>query len=188
MPLSNCSGFSIWTSVCPPFRIPRIVFQLTLCSFNVAFAPLLLERKAEKIHKTMVQDAEKGQHRHIRTVFQSDDRHWKRIFAKSLIRPFALFSCEPILQLLGVYMAFIYGLLYREYRHNIHSFPIIIFYSVPHHDTYYIWSNIPAKAGYCRFALLCTWLGSEHCVATKCSSTRQDIRPFQKQEWRYWTT
>ena len=114
MPLSKCSGFSIWTSVCPPFRIPRIVLQLTPCGFNVAFAPLLLERKAEKIRETMVQDVEKGQHGHIRTIFQSDDRHWKRIFAKSLIRPFALFYYEPIVQLLGVYMAFIYGLLYRE--------------------------------------------------------------------------
>lgn len=57
-------------------------------------------------------DPEKAQYRHIRTPFQSDDRHWKRIFAKALIRPFALFVREPIVQLLGIYMAFIYGILY----------------------------------------------------------------------------
>lgn len=34
--------------------------------------------------------------------------------AKSLIRPFALFAREPIIQLLGVYMAYLYGLMYRE--------------------------------------------------------------------------
>lgn len=75
-----------------------------------SFAPLLLERKADKIRKTM--DAEKGLHRNIRTVFQSDERHWKRIFAKALVRPFALFAYEPIVQLLGVYMAFVYGVMY----------------------------------------------------------------------------
>ena len=34
---------------------------------------------------------------------------------KALVRPFALFVREPIVQLLGIYMAFIYGTLYREY-------------------------------------------------------------------------
>ncbi|KAK7689627.1 hypothetical protein QCA50_007420 [Cerrena zonata] len=73
------------------------------------FAPILLERKAVRMRKSM--DAEKGS-RQIRTVFYNDDRHWKKIFAKALTRPFALFIREPIIQLLGVYMAFIYGLLY----------------------------------------------------------------------------
>lgn len=33
---------------------------------------------------------------------------------KALIRPFALFTQEPIIQLLGIYMAYLYGTLYRE--------------------------------------------------------------------------
>lgn len=37
---------------------------------------------------------------------------WKHIFSKALIRPFRLFAQEPIIQLLGVYMAFIYGIFY----------------------------------------------------------------------------
>jgi len=57
-------------------------------------------------------DTEKTQHKHVRTVFQSDDRHWKKIMSKALVRPFALFVHEPIVQLLGVYMAFVYGLIY----------------------------------------------------------------------------
>ena len=32
---------------------------------------------------------------------------------KSLVRPFELFAQEPIIQLLGVYMAYLYGILYR---------------------------------------------------------------------------
>lgn len=32
-----------------------------------------------------------------------------------MVRPFALFIQEPIIQLLGIYMAYLYGTLYREY-------------------------------------------------------------------------
>ena len=40
---------------------------------------------------------------------------WKAILIKALVRPFKLFICEPIVQLLGVYMAFVYGLLYSTH-------------------------------------------------------------------------
>ncbi|GLB40865.1 putative mfs polyamine transporter [Lyophyllum shimeji] len=76
------------------------------------FAPLLLERKAEKIRKTM--DVEKGEKKAVRTIFEAKgvERSWPHIFRKALTRPFLLFWHEQIMQLLGVYMAFIYGLLY----------------------------------------------------------------------------
>lgn len=38
---------------------------------------------------------------------------WKHIFRKALTRPFAIFAHEPIIQVLGVYMAFVYGVFYR---------------------------------------------------------------------------
>ena len=37
---------------------------------------------------------------------------WKNIFIKASTRPFQLFAQEPIIQILGIYMAFIYGLFY----------------------------------------------------------------------------
>lgn len=77
---------------------------------RTAFAPILLERKANKIRKTM--DPEKGSVRDVRTIYDGADRHWRVIVAKALIRPFALFVREPIIQLLGIYMAFIYGTMY----------------------------------------------------------------------------
>ncbi|PCH40176.1 MFS polyamine transporter [Wolfiporia cocos MD-104 SS10] len=83
---------------------------LGLFFLRETFAPFLLERKAERIRKSM--DPEKAQNREVRTVFDSADRHWKQIFSKALVRPFKLFFREPIIQLLGVYMAFIYGTLY----------------------------------------------------------------------------
>ncbi|KAG1825124.1 MFS polyamine transporter [Suillus variegatus] len=69
-----------------------------------------LERKAERIRRSM--DAEKAPYREIRTVFEGQDRSWQAIMAKSLSRPFVLFAHEPIVQLLGVYMAYLYGTLY----------------------------------------------------------------------------
>jgi hypothetical protein len=81
----------------------------------------------------MSMDSEKGVAKQARTVFETEDRQyglsfflrssvlltlcvfnsWKKIVSKALIRPFALFCQEPIVPLLGLYMAFIYGLLYR---------------------------------------------------------------------------
>lgn len=40
---------------------------------------------------------------------------------KSLVRPFALFVQEPIIQLLGAYMAYLYGLMYREWSISARS-------------------------------------------------------------------
>ncbi|ETW85069.1 major facilitator superfamily [Heterobasidion irregulare TC 32-1] len=74
------------------------------------YAPVLLERKAQRIRKSMT--PEKAESVVVRTVFQGADRHWRTILAKALVRPFALFVSEPIVQLLGVYMAFVYGLIY----------------------------------------------------------------------------
>jgi len=72
------------------------------------YAPVLLERKAATIRKSM--DEEKASAVVIST--DATDRHWKAIFSKALVRPFKLFIYEPIVQLLGLYMAFLYGLLY----------------------------------------------------------------------------
>ncbi|KAI0002444.1 MFS polyamine transporter [Russula compacta] len=74
------------------------------------YAPILLERKAAAIRKTM--DEEKASGVTIRISTDTTDRRWKAVFSKALIRPFRLFIYEPIVQLLGLYMAFVYGLLY----------------------------------------------------------------------------
>ncbi|KAK0451312.1 MFS polyamine transporter [Desarmillaria tabescens] len=77
---------------------------------KLCFAPILLEWKAEKIRTGM--DPEKGQ-RNVRTVFdKSGIRSWQHIFGKALVRPFTLFVREPIVQIVALYMAFIYGVFY----------------------------------------------------------------------------
>ena len=51
---------------------------------------------------------------------------WKVIFSKALLRPFKLFIYEPIMQLLGLYLAFIYGVLYRT---HLESLPYMLSYT-----------------------------------------------------------
>ncbi|KAK0199634.1 MFS polyamine transporter [Desarmillaria ectypa] len=83
---------------------------LGLVFLRESFAPVLLERKAERIRKGM--DPEKGR-RNVRTVFdKSGIRSWQHIFGKTFVRPFALFVREPIVQIVALYMAFIYGVFY----------------------------------------------------------------------------
>ncbi|KAI0964038.1 hypothetical protein AcW1_000955 [Taiwanofungus camphoratus] len=101
---------STWRWVFRATTITACVVQFFgLFLLRETFAPLLLERKAKTIQKQM--DAEKGD-RPVRTVFQTEDRHWRQLFARSLFRPFALFVQEPIIQLFGLYMAFVYGITY----------------------------------------------------------------------------
>lgn len=40
---------------------------------------------------------------------------WKEFLLRALCRPFVLFAQEPIIQLFGVYLAFVYGTVYRKY-------------------------------------------------------------------------
>ncbi|KAI0751877.1 MFS polyamine transporter [Daedaleopsis nitida] len=74
------------------------------------YPPVLLERKARVIRASM--NPEKGQPCEVRTIFDGPNREWKNIVKKALVRPFMLFTCEPIIQLLGAYMALVYGTLY----------------------------------------------------------------------------
>ncbi|KAJ3719190.1 MFS polyamine transporter [Lentinula raphanica] len=76
------------------------------------FAPVLLERKAQKLAQSARTDAEKGTGKVFTTIYENESRSWKYIIQTALIRPFVMFVREPILQLLGVYMAFIYGIFY----------------------------------------------------------------------------
>ncbi|KAG2049912.1 hypothetical protein BDR06DRAFT_1023546 [Suillus hirtellus] len=91
----------------PDRRIPHSMSSTP----QETYEPILLERKADRICGSM--DAEKVAQRAVCTFF-GQDRSWQTIMTKSLSRPFVLFVHEPIVQLLGIYMAYLYGLLYRK--------------------------------------------------------------------------
>ena len=121
------------------FFLKRVCQSVSHCitptiNRGTAYPPVLLARKAKSIMKGL--DAEKGPIIIVRTVYESEDRQyvpnselrshsllthhssWKKIFGNALIRPFFLFARESIVQLLGLYMAFIYGLLYCAFYHS----------------------------------------------------------------------
>lgn len=103
--------YSTWRWVFWSTCIVDAAIQIVgLFGLQETYAPLLLERKAERIRKSM--DAEKAPYREIRTVFEGQDRSWQALMTKSLSRPFILFVHEPIVQLLAVYMSYLYGTLY----------------------------------------------------------------------------
>ncbi|KAF4609509.1 hypothetical protein D9613_012296 [Agrocybe pediades] len=111
-----CAGWiaarSTWRWVFWSTSIVDVVIQISgLFFLRETYAPYLLEQKANTIRKNL--DAEKGTFKHVRTIYESsDDRSWQTIMSKALIRPFKLFATEPIAQIMGVYMAFVYGLFY----------------------------------------------------------------------------
>ncbi|KAJ7675614.1 MFS polyamine transporter [Mycena polygramma] len=80
-----------------------------------SYAPLLLQRKAMRIRKSLLADlkTEPGLSiPEVRSKFGGEDRSWQYHLRTAAVRPFQLLVSEPILQVLGLYMAFIYGTLY----------------------------------------------------------------------------
>ncbi|KAA1478673.1 MFS polyamine transporter [Dentipellis sp. KUC8613] len=86
------------------------VQAMGLLFLKETYGPVLLERKAATIRASL--SAEKRTHTRVRTVFESDDRNGRAILQRALTRPFAMFAREPILDLISIYTAFLYGLLY----------------------------------------------------------------------------
>ncbi|KAF8178937.1 MFS polyamine transporter [Pholiota molesta] len=111
-----CGGWiaerSTWRWVFWSTSIVDVLVQISgLFFLKETFAPYLLDVKAKQIR--LAQDVEKGPHKRVLTVYESsEDRSWQHIFGKALIRPFQLFVQEPIIQFLGMYMAFVYGIFY----------------------------------------------------------------------------
>ncbi|KAJ3572441.1 hypothetical protein NP233_g3081 [Leucocoprinus birnbaumii] len=105
-----CGGWiaerSTWRWVFWSTSIIDVLIQCAgLVYLKESFAPYLLEQKAKRIRATM--DLENS---HVKEINPMPS--WKDIFGRALTRPFALFAHEPIMQLLGLYMALIYGIFY----------------------------------------------------------------------------
>ncbi|PCH33985.1 MFS polyamine transporter [Wolfiporia cocos MD-104 SS10] len=102
---------STWRWVFWSTTIAAIVIQIFgLFMLQETYAPILLQQRAKRIRKQM--DAEKGENRQVRTAYQNGDVSLAEFIRKALVRPFVLFAQEPIIQLIGLYLAFIYGVIY----------------------------------------------------------------------------
>jgi hypothetical protein len=88
-----------------------LIQVLGIFALQETYPPVLLDWKAAKVRKELAGgDAEKGGvARSVRTPFDDGSRTWQAVFRKALVRPFALMAFEPIIQVFGAYMAFVYG-------------------------------------------------------------------------------
>ncbi|PWY68481.1 MFS general substrate transporter [Aspergillus heteromorphus CBS 117.55] len=83
-----------------------IIQLFGLVSLRETYAPVLLERKARKLHK------DNGDPEYQTEAKRSNNQTTFQFLCVSLVRPFKLLTTQPIIQFLALYMAFIYGLMY----------------------------------------------------------------------------
>jgi MFS family permease len=69
------------------------------------YSPALLSRKAKKLRKE-TQDPS------WHTEYENANRSFSTVLSTSLRRPFVLLATQPIVQVLALFMAYIYGLMY----------------------------------------------------------------------------
>ena len=69
------------------------------------YPPKLLHLKAEKLRKETGNTA-------LHTVYEHPERSLAKTMERSIVRPFRLLGTQPIVQVLALYMAYLYGLMY----------------------------------------------------------------------------
>ena len=111
-------------------------------------------------------------------AYPPGESRWKTIFSIALTRPFLLFAQEPIIQILGIYMAFLYGLFYRLSSFPPFSFLALLFtyysgfpfpLSLPDYHTKRICQRLQRSTRHRRLTLLCAWYWVIDSVSTQCS-------------------
>ena len=78
---------------------------LTSSSNSETYPPQLLHVKAKKLRKATGNS-------NIHTEFEHPERSFANVLKTALTRPFKLLGTQQIVQVLAVYMAYVYGLTY----------------------------------------------------------------------------
>lgn len=92
-----------------------VILVITACIVPETYAPVLLRKRAEKLSKLS------GKVYRSRTDIDQGKVSLGEAFATGLKRPWILLFCEPIVLLLSLYHAIIYGILYMLFG----AFPIV---------------------------------------------------------------
>ena len=82
--------------------------------FRETFAPLLLGNRADKLRK---ETGDPSWH----TKWETPDRTAKKLIRSALVRPFVLLTTQPIMQVLALYIAYLFGLVNLA----LSTFPIL---------------------------------------------------------------
>ncbi|OKL59558.1 hypothetical protein UA08_05013 [Talaromyces atroroseus] len=83
-----------------------VIQLIGLYFLRETFAPLLLQRKKNKLIK------ETGNPNYYTKSDTKADRTVLKTLQAALVRPFRLLATQPIIQVLALYMAYVYGLIY----------------------------------------------------------------------------
>ncbi|KAF9481756.1 MFS polyamine transporter [Pholiota conissans] len=80
------------------------------------YAPVLLQKKTKRLRK-----ADPEGTKHLYAEHEKQDWSFKGLVHRTLFRPFKMLAMEPILVLITIYLAIVYGLLYALFE----AFPVI---------------------------------------------------------------
>ncbi|KAJ5781133.1 hypothetical protein N7457_006293 [Penicillium paradoxum] len=92
-----------------------VVFFVGIAFIPETYAPVLLQKRAAKLTRLT------GAVHKSRLDVGNANRTAGQIFTKTMVRPWVLLLLEPIVLLLSIYMAIIYGTMYMEFA----AFPIV---------------------------------------------------------------
>ena len=110
---------------------------------------------------------------------------WKAIFNKALARPFKLFIYEPIVQLLGLYMAFLYGLLYRMCTEFFCVCRLTRF-SISYDHTFDLSRRVSPASGHRWPSLPRPWYWPCDSITNQCEANGPDIHVAESSQWGSW--
>ncbi|KAJ9133807.1 Mfs multidrug [Pleurostoma richardsiae] len=98
--------YSSWRWTFWAVSIADSVIQVAgVIGLRETFAPVLLGRKAERLRRETGNIA-------LHTKWEGPDRNLAKLVGTALSRPFILMATEPILQLLILYVSYLFGLVY----------------------------------------------------------------------------
>ncbi|OMP88507.1 putative transporter [Diplodia seriata] len=69
------------------------------------YAPAILAKKAKQLRKTTG-------NQNLRTEWQNPDHSFAQILRKNLVRPFIMLGTQPAIQVMALYRAYLYGVMY----------------------------------------------------------------------------
>jgi multidrug resistance protein len=98
------------------FIFSAVMFVLSAAFVPETFAPVLLRRRARKLHAKS-----EGKVHYVTKFEKGNNKTFREVMKINLSRPFVLLFKEPIVMLLSIYTALIYGTLYGLFA----AFPVV---------------------------------------------------------------
>lgn len=101
--------YTTWRWIFHSTSIADTLVQILAFLFlQETYAPRILYRKAKKLR-------EETGNPDLRTKYEQPDQTFGKILRKNMVRPFRMLFTQPAIQVLALYRAYLYGLMYLVY-------------------------------------------------------------------------